>query len=210
MKKLWFKRKTYGWGWTPSTWQGWGILFLYVLFLIQEFGRIDKLSHSGSDTLMAFSPSFIVVTIFLILVCYATGEEPRWQWGEVKSGKAKIAQVPASVVITPISPVIKFEDFAKVDLRVGQIISAERVAGSDKLLKLMLDEGLENKRQIIAGLGKSYEAGELVGEQVIFVANLEPRKLMGLESNGMIVAVGASGPKVVKPAESVANGARLS
>ena len=105
---------------------------------------------------------------------------------------------------------IKFEDFAKVDLRVGQIISAERVAGSDKLLKLLLDEGLDNNRQIIAGLGKSYEAGELIGEQVVFVANLEARKLMGLESNGMIVAVGASEPKVVKPADPVANGSRLS
>ncbi len=200
MTKLWFKRKTYGWGWTPATWQGWAILLLYVLFLVQEFQKIDKLSPSFS---------FIVVTIFLILVCYATGEEPRWQWGQAKSGKAKIAQVPASVVITPISPVIKFEDFTKVDLRVGQIISAERVAGSDKLLKLLLDEGLDNNRQIIAGLGKSYEAGELIGEQVVFVANLEARKLMGLESNGMIVAVGAAGPKVVKPAEPVANGSRL-
>ena len=192
MKKLWFKRKTYGWGWTPSTWQGWGILLLYVLFLVQEFQKIDKLS-----------PSFIVVTIFLILVCYATGEEPRWQWGQEKS------KTPVSAVITPISPVIKFEDFAKVDLRVGQVVSAERVAGSDKLLKLLIDEGLENHRQIIAGLGKSYEVGELIGEQVIFVANLEPRKLRGLESNGMIVAVGAPGAKIIKPAEAVPNGSRL-
>lgn len=112
--------------------------------------------------------------------------------------------------IIPISPVIKFEDFAKVDLRVGQIISAEKVTGSDKLLKLLLDEGLENKRQIIAGLGKSYEAGELIGEQVVFVANLEPRKLMGLESAGMIVAVGAPEAKLIKPDQAVANGSRLS
>ncbi|MEK7650272.1 MAG: methionine--tRNA ligase subunit beta [Patescibacteria group bacterium] len=112
--------------------------------------------------------------------------------------------------IIPISPVINFADFAKVDLRVGQVISAERVEGSDKLLKLMIDEGLENKRQIIAGLGKSYEAGELVGEQVVFVANLEPRKLMGLESAGMILAVGAPEAKVIKPAVAVANGLRLS
>lgn len=112
--------------------------------------------------------------------------------------------------IIPISPVINFADFAKVDLRIGTIISAEKVEGSDKLLKLMIDEGLENKRQIIAGLGKSYEADELINQQVVFVANLEPRKLMGLESAGMILAVGASGPKVVKPAEPVANGLRLS
>ena len=105
---------------------------------------------------------------------------------------------------------INLEDFKKVDLRVGQIISAEKVAGSDKLLKLMLDEGLENPRQIIAGLGKSYEAGDLIGEQVIFVANLEPRKLMGLESAGMILAVGAPEAKIIKPEQAVANGLRLS
>lgn len=194
MKKLWFKRKLYGWGWTPVTWQGWAVLVLYILFLTRAFGE--------GETFSSFSPGLVVVTVFLILICYATGEEPRWQWG-AKVSKQKIA--PASV-----SEKISFADFTKVDMRVGQIISAERVAGSDKLLKLLIDEGLDNPRQIIAGLGKSYEAGELVGEQVVFVANLEPRKLMGLESNGMILAVGAPEPKVIKPAEVVGNGSRLS
>ncbi len=82
---------------------------------------------------------------------------------------------------------ISINDFKNIELRVGKVGAAERVEGSEKLIKLSVDLG-EEKRQIIAGIGKVYAPGDLVGKQIVIVANLEPRKLMGLESNGMILA----------------------
>lgn len=83
---------------------------------------------------------------------------------------------------------ISYDDFAKSHLRVARVLEVARVDGSEKLLKLSVDVGEEVPRQIIAGLGKAYEPEELVGKQVVIIANLEPRSLMGLESNGMILA----------------------
>ncbi|MDO8556980.1 MAG: methionine--tRNA ligase subunit beta [Candidatus Jorgensenbacteria bacterium] len=83
---------------------------------------------------------------------------------------------------------ISIDDFKKIELKTGVIKEAERVEGSDKLMKLLVDLGEENPRQILAGIGKAYEPEKLIGRQIIVVANLEPRKLMGLESNGMLLA----------------------
>lgn len=89
---------------------------------------------------------------------------------------------------------ITYDDFTKLDLRVATIKAAERVEGSERLIKLQLDlgeldeAGLPAGRQVIGGIGKSYEPDALVGTQIIIVANLEPRKLMGQESNGMLLA----------------------
>jgi methionyl-tRNA synthetase len=88
---------------------------------------------------------------------------------------------------------ISIEDFAKVEMRVGQIKSAERVAGADKLLKLMVDIG-DEVRQIVAGIATAYQPEQLIGRKVAVVVNLQPRKLRGVESNGMIVAASA-GPE---------------
>jgi methionyl-tRNA synthetase len=83
---------------------------------------------------------------------------------------------------------ITYEDFAKLDLRVGRVLSCERVPKSDKLLKCMIDLGEPEPRQVIAGIGKSLAPEDLVGKQVTVVANLKPAKLMGQESRGMILA----------------------
>jgi methionyl-tRNA synthetase len=83
---------------------------------------------------------------------------------------------------------LAFEDFLKVDIRVGFIESAERVPKSDKLLKLQVDFGELGKRQILAGIGKSYAPEVVIGRRAAFVVNLAPRKMMGLESHGMILA----------------------
>ncbi len=89
--------------------------------------------------------------------------------------------------LTPFKPEITIEDFNKIDLRVGQIISAERLPKSKKLLKLSVDIGLE-KRVIISGIGETYKPEELIGKQAIIVANLKPATLMGIESSGMLLA----------------------
>ncbi len=82
---------------------------------------------------------------------------------------------------------IDIEEFKRVDLRVGIVESAERIPGSKKLLKLIVNLG-NDKRQIIAGIAQWYEPQDLVGKHVIVVANLKPKRLMGYESQGMILA----------------------
>jgi len=81
---------------------------------------------------------------------------------------------------------LSIEDFAKIELRIGRVISAERVEKSDKLIKLKVDIGEE--RQVVAGIGKVYEPEYLVGKEIVIVANLKPAKLMGVESRGMLLA----------------------
>lgn len=84
---------------------------------------------------------------------------------------------------------INYDDFKKVEMKIGKVLSAERVEGSDKLLKLSVDFGEENPRQVISGIGKYFEDLEtFVGKQFAFVTNLEPRSIMGFESQAMIIA----------------------
>jgi methionyl-tRNA synthetase len=106
---------------------------------------------------------------------------------------------------------ISIEDFAKVDLRVGQVKSAEAVKGADKLLHLKVDIGEAQPRTIVAGIALAYKPDALVGRKVVIVANLEPRKLRGLTSQGMIVAASLEGGTPVLAAflEDVPVGARL-
>jgi len=105
---------------------------------------------------------------------------------------------------------ITYEDFKKVELKVAKIISAERVEGSDKLIKLALDLGSE-KRQIIAGIGKVYEPEDLIGLEIAVVTNLEPKTLMGIESNGMLLAASADDgePVLLIPQKEVPPGAEI-
>ena len=107
---------------------------------------------------------------------------------------------------------IDIEDFAKVELRVGQVLTAERLPKSDKLLRLTVDLGEAEPRQILAGIAEHYEPEPLVGRKIVVVANLQPRKMRGVESQGMLLAasVGDEGrPVLATFAEDVPNGARL-
>ena len=101
--------------------------------------------------------------------------------------------------------IIKYPDFEKLDIRVGKILSAEKVEGADKLLKLEIDFGSE-KRQIVAGLAPYFKPEELAGKQSVFLVNLEPRKLRGLESQGMILVAGMQTPVLLVPHKEVENG----
>ena len=105
---------------------------------------------------------------------------------------------------------ISIGDFAKIELRVGQVKAAEKVKGADKLLRLEVDLGTE-VRQVVAGIAESYAPELLIGRKVVIVANLAPRKLRGLESNGMIVAASPEGGKAVLASflEDVPVGTRL-
>ena len=90
----------------------------------------------------------------------------------------------------PEKPAITFDDFMKMDLRVARILSAERVPKTDKLLKMEIDVGFE-KRTIVAGIAEMYSAEDVVGKTIIVMANLEPKKLRGIESKGMLLAAHA-------------------
>jgi len=129
------------------------------------------------------------------------------------------AAAPATVPIpencasgaSPLAPIITIDDFAKVDLRAGTVVEAERIKGADKLLRLVVDLGFE-KRQVLAGIAKAYDPEKLIGRKVVVVANLQPRKMRGLESNGMIVAASLGDgdpPILVGFNEDTPNGARL-
>jgi methionyl-tRNA synthetase len=107
---------------------------------------------------------------------------------------------------------IEIGDFAKVEMRVGEILTAERVPKSDKLLRFTVDLGESEPRQILAGIAQYYEPEKMVGRKVAVVSNLKPRKLRGFESQGMILAasVGEEGKPVIATfTEDVPNGARL-
>jgi len=85
MKKIWFKRKTYGWGWTPVSWQGWLSTVVYAVVLLWLFRVVDSLSHSMSDVLVGFAPAFIFTTLVFVAVCWVTGEESRFQRDDTSS-----------------------------------------------------------------------------------------------------------------------------
>jgi methionyl-tRNA synthetase len=113
--------------------------------------------------------------------------------------------------VAPESPKIPIDDFVKVDLRVGMVLSAEPVKGADKLLHLKVDIGEAEPRTIVAGIAEAYKPEQLINRKVVIVANLQPRKLRGLTSNGMIVAASVEGGKPVLAGfhEDIPIGARL-
>lgn len=101
------------------------------------------------------------------------------------------------------------DDFKKVEIRVGEILSCEPIEGSEKLLKLEVDFG-DEKRQILSGIAKYYAPDDLIGKQTIFVTNLEPRTMMGLESQGMLLASGTEDKVILfEPSEKLPNGSKL-
>ena len=120
------------------------------------------------------------------------------------------APVPVAAAVPAANEKISIDDFAKIELRVGVVKVAERVPKADKLLRLEIDIGTE-VRQVLAGIAEAYAPEALVGRKVVIVANLAPRKLRGMESNGMIVAASLEGGKPVLAGflEDVPVGARL-
>lgn len=104
---------------------------------------------------------------------------------------------------------ITIDDFAKLELRVGTILEAEEISGSEKLLKLKVDLGEEQPRQILSGIKQWYKPVQLMGKQAVFIANLQPRMMMGLESNGMILCADSGKPVIIKPSSKVPSGVRI-
>ena len=105
---------------------------------------------------------------------------------------------------------ITYDDFAKLDLKVGTITAAEKVEKADKLLKLEIDLGYE-KRTVVSGIALHFKPEDIVGRQVTLVANLAPRKMKGIESNGMILMADDAGTlRFIGPVENTTNGSIVS
>jgi len=123
--------------------------------------------------------------------------------------EAKVSEISQTDEKKDDAGLLTIEDFLRVDLRVAKVTAAERIPGADKLLKLQLDLGTE-QRQIVAGIAKAYAPEDLVGKSIVVVANLKPAKLRGVESQGMLLAADAGGrPIVATFEESVPPGTRV-
>lgn len=102
----------------------------------------------------------------------------------------------------------KFDDFAKLEIRMGTIITAEKVPGTDKLLKIIVDMGNE-KRQVVAGFGHLHSPEYLIGKQVPIVLNIEKAVIRGVESNGIFMAIDDENATLLVPQKSVPNGSKI-
>lgn len=111
--------------------------------------------------------------------------------------------------VVPLKDLIQYDDFARLDFRIATVKSAEKVPKADKLLKLTLDLGFE-ERTVVSGIAEHYQPDEVVGRQILLLANLAPRKLRGIESNGMILMADSGGKLIfVSPAETAINGSTV-
>lgn len=127
---------------------------------------------------------------------------------EAKIKEEEAAKAPeVNPAIEPVKQEITFDDFGKIDLRVAKILTAEKVKKSRKLIKMTVSLGNE-ERTVVSGIAEHYKPEELIGKQVIFVANLKPAKLMGIESQGMILAASLDG-KLVVPTVDMPAGSRV-
>lgn len=105
---------------------------------------------------------------------------------------------------------ISIDDFKKLEIKIGTVVSAERIEGADKLLKLMIDLGNEEPVQILSGIAEFYEPDFLLGKQIPVIVNLEPRTMKGLVSNGMLLAAdGNRKPVLLHPSEQVPPGSMV-
>ncbi len=123
----------------------------------------------------------------------------------------KTANEQAKKVVEPQKETIEFDDFTKLDMRVGTIIEAEKVPKTKKLLQLKVDVGID-VRTIVSGIAESFKPEDIIGQQVTVLCNLAPRKLRGVESQGMILMTDTPDGKLafVEPSEEVKNGEQVS
>ncbi|HIE30617.1 TPA: methionine--tRNA ligase [Candidatus Poribacteria bacterium] len=144
-------------------------------------------------------------------------------WGGLPSGitlgepkpifpriQVETGEKPAPKKETDADNFITMDDFRKVDLRVAEVLSAEKIKGADKLLRLQVDVGHNEERQIVAGIAEHYEPDDLIGKKIVLVANLQPAKIRGVDSYGMLLAaVSKNDIVVVAPDKDVPLGARV-
>lgn len=191
-----------------------------ICHMLKVVDRMLEWENAGSLKLLSVGYSLRAPELLFKKV---EDEQVKAQLEKLNAGLKKSPAVPAesSVVsqneegplpaVSDSKPMIQFDDFAKLDLRVGKIVGAERIEKADKLLKLQVDLGAE-RRTIVSGIALQFKPEEIVGRQVVVVTNLAPRKMRGIESNGMILmAEDVHGKLVfVSPDEAVQPGSGVS
>ncbi|MCK6617707.1 MAG: methionine--tRNA ligase [Cyclobacteriaceae bacterium] len=130
---------------------------------------------------------------------------------QIEKLKKPKSAMTESAGIKPLKPEITIDDFAKLDIRIGKVLAAERVEKSDKLLKLIIDTGID-QRTVLSGISKHYSPEDMLGKQVTLIANLAPRKMMGMQSQGMVLMAEDSDGKLklLQPDADVAPGSTVS
>jgi methionyl-tRNA synthetase len=142
---------------------------------------------------------------------YKNVEDEEIEKQTAKLSKPKQESMPETSALKPLKPEIVYDDFARLDIRVGKVVAAEKMPKSDKLLKLTIDAGVD-QRIILSGIAKHYTAEEMIGKQVTFIANLAPRKMMGVDSQGMILSAEDTDGKLrlLQPSDIVTPGSAVS
>lgn len=165
-------------------------------------------SHAGNDELLAVGDQLEKATLLFEKIEDKTIEE---QVAKLENTKKQNEMENQEIVLAPLKEDIVFDDFMKLDLRVGTILEAKKVEKSNKLLQFLVDTGVD-KRTILSGIAKQYDPEDMIGKQVTIIANLAPRKMMGVESQGMILmAEDAQGNlRLIQPNEGVNPGSVIS
>ncbi|MBC7776656.1 MAG: methionine--tRNA ligase [Phycisphaerae bacterium] len=174
---------------------------------------IDKQIAKLTMSAPADDSAFVKTSAFVETSADKSADEATDQTSNVQSPESNIqnpisnVQSPASNVYRPMSELIQFDDFAKLDLRTGTILTAEKMEKSKKLLKLSVDLGFET-RTVLSGIAEHFTPEQVIGQQVVIVANLAPRVMMGIESQGMILMADDAEGKLgfVSPSSSWPNG----
>ena len=188
----------------------WKLLGMTTPLEDERMGALEDAGGAGSRQVPPVEPVFPRLDMKIVIDQLNDLESKEAARQAALLGNAPAAAPPDGEPI-PLSPEITIDDFVKVDLRVGEVKFAERVKGADKLLHLKVDIGEPEVRTIVAGIAAAYEPEKLIGRKVVIVANLAPRKLRGLASQGMIVAASLEGgaPRLASFLEDVPIGARL-
>ncbi|MBO9730413.1 MAG: methionine--tRNA ligase [Chitinophaga sp.] len=182
-----------------------------ICHMLKVVDRMLEWDNAGSATLLSVGYTLRGPELLFKKVEdeEVTAQVKKLHDGLKQAMEAAAAAAPAQVEETPVAPAkpeIQYDDFAKLDLRVGTILQAEKVAKADKLLKLLVDIGTE-QRTVVSGIAMHFAPEDIIGKQVTLVANLAPRKMRGIESQGMILMAEDNGKLVfVNPAEAVKPG----
>ncbi|HNP24398.1 MAG TPA: methionine--tRNA ligase [Panacibacter sp.] len=196
-----------------------------MLGMMKVVDKMLEWQNAGSINLLSVGYSLRAPEILFRKI---EDSEITTQIEKLKSGLVKPVQEPTSdkpqvtsdnsqetteekAVASNVKPEIVYDDFAKLDLKVGKIVAAEKVEKADKLLKLSVDLGFET-RTIVSGIALHFKPEDIVGKQVVIVANLAPRKMRGIESNGMILMAEDAGGKLhfINPEQDINPGAGVS
>jgi methionyl-tRNA synthetase len=150
---------------------------------LQQFLNIDPIPWSAIGRPQLMKPGHSIQTAGLL---FEKIEDDAIEKQLDKLRKTKALNTQKNEVMKAQKEAITYEDFAKIDIRIGTILEAEKVPKTDKLLKLTIDTGID-KRTVVSGIAEFFEPGKIIGKQVAILINLEPRKLRGIESQGMIL-----------------------